>query len=84
MSQEEIVRGMFDAANGRDLQTLDALLSEDVEFRSVLFASEGRVFRGRPGIREYFAAFDEAFADHRSEAERVLDSAVPGLRRRRD
>jgi ketosteroid isomerase-like protein len=74
MSQEEIVRRMFEAANGRDLQTLDALLSQDVEFRSVLFASEGGVFRGRRGIRKYFAAFDEAFAEYRSEVEEVIDA----------
>jgi ketosteroid isomerase-like protein len=74
MSQEEIVRRMFDAANERDLQTLEALLSEDVEFQSVLFASEGGTFRGRRGIREYFAAFDEAFAEYRSEVEEVVDA----------
>jgi hypothetical protein len=32
-----------------------------------VFASEGGVFRGQGGIRKYFAAFDEPFAEYRSE-----------------
>jgi ketosteroid isomerase-like protein len=77
MSQQnaEIVGRMFDAANRRDLETLDALLSDGLEFRSVLFASEGRVFRGRQGIRDYFAEFDAAFADYRTEVEEVIDAS---------
>ena len=41
-----------DATNRRDLATLDATWSEEAEFHSTFAASEGRVFRGRHGIRE--------------------------------
>jgi ketosteroid isomerase-like protein len=76
MPQEnvEIVRRMFDAANRRDVHTLEALFSEDFELHSVLAASEGGVFRGRQGIRDYFAEFDAAFAEVHYEIEDVIDT----------
>ena len=76
MSQEnvEIARRAFDAVNRRDLETLDALWSEDSEFHSVLAASEGRVFRGHQGIREYFAWFDESFTEFGSEVEEIIEA----------
>jgi ketosteroid isomerase-like protein len=59
----ELVRQLYEAAERRDLETLEMLGSEEGEFHSVLAASEGRVFRGRQGIRDYFAAIDAAFDD---------------------
>jgi hypothetical protein len=55
MSQEnvEIARRVVDAVNQRDVATLDSLWSEEGEFNSRLAASEGHVFRGRQGIRDY-------------------------------
>jgi ketosteroid isomerase-like protein len=76
MSEEnvEVVRQMVDAVNRRDLETMDAVISEEAEFNSVLAASEGRVFHGHQGIRDYFAWFDEAFEEFRSEVEEVIDA----------
>jgi ketosteroid isomerase-like protein len=76
VSQEsvEIVRRLCDAANRRDLGTMDALGTEESEFRSVLAASEGRVFRGRQGTRDYFAAIDDAFDDFRFAVEEIIDA----------
>jgi len=76
MSQEnvELVRRVFEAVNRHDIGALDALLSEDMEFHSVLVASEGGVFRGRQGIRDYFAEFDAAFAEFQTEIEEVIDT----------
>ena len=76
MSQEnlEIVRQTMDAANRRDLQTMDELVSEDLEFHSTFAASEGRVFRGHQGIREYFVSLEESFDDLRLDAEEVIDA----------
>jgi uncharacterized protein len=76
MSQEnvEIVRQALDAVNRRDLETMDACISEEAEFHSVLAASEGRVFRGHQGARDYFAWFDEAFEEFRTEVEEVIDA----------
>jgi ketosteroid isomerase-like protein len=76
MAQEnvEIVRLAVDALNRRDLATLDSLWSEEGELRSRLAASEGRVFRGRQGIRDYYAWLDDAFEDFRSEVEEIIDA----------
>ena len=75
MAQEnvDVLRRGLDATNRRDLQTLGALLTEDWELHSVLAASEGRVFRGRQGIRDYFGAFDDAFVEHRFEPDEFID-----------
>ena len=52
MSQEnvEIVRRVVDAANRRDVTTLDSLWSEEGEFNSRLAASECHVFGDRVGL----------------------------------
>jgi ketosteroid isomerase-like protein len=76
MSQEnvELVRLAVDATNGRDLATLDAIWSEEAEFHSTFAASEGRVFRGRQGIRDYFVTLGEVFDDMRIEIEEITDA----------
>jgi ketosteroid isomerase-like protein len=76
MSQEnvEIVRRILDAVERRDLGTMDALFPEEAEFRSVLAASEGRVFRGHQGIRDYFAWFDDAFEEFGSQVQEIIDA----------
>jgi ketosteroid isomerase-like protein len=70
----ELVRQLYEAAERRDLETLEMLGSEEGEFHSVLAASEGRVFRGRQGIRDYFAAIDAAFGDWQPEIEELIDA----------
>ena len=76
MSEEnvELVRRAVDAVNRRDLATLDSLWSEEGEFHSRLAATEGRVFRGRQGIRDYLAWLGEAFDEFRSEVEEIIDA----------
>ena len=76
MSQEnvEIVRRVLDAMNRRDFETIDSLSSEEGEFNSRLAASEGHVFRGRQGIRDYFAWLEEAFDEFRGEVEEIIDA----------
>ena len=75
MSQEniELVRLSVDATNRRDLATLDAIWSEEGEFHSTFAASEGRVFRGRQGIRDYFDTLGDVFDDMRIEIEEITD-----------
>ena len=75
MSQEnvELVRLAVDATNRRDLATLDAIWSDEGEFHSTFAASEGRVFRGRQGIRDYFATLGDVFDDMRIEIEEITD-----------
>ena len=69
----ELVRLAVDATNRRDLATLDAIWSEEGEFHSTFAASEGRVFRGRQGIRDYFDTLGEVFDDMQIEIEEITD-----------
>ena len=70
----ELVRRAYDAVNRRDIAAIEAIWAEDCVFYSVFAASEGRVFRGRQGVRDFFAAIDEAFDEYRIEPERILDA----------
>jgi ketosteroid isomerase-like protein len=70
----EVVRRMFNAGNRRDVPTLEGRISEDCELHSVLAATEGRVFRERQGIRDYFAELGSAFAEFQYEIEKVMDT----------
>ena len=81
MSQEkvELVRLAVDATNRRDLATLDAIWSEQGEFHSTFAASEGRVFRGRQGIRDYFATLGEVFDDMHVEIEEISEAGEDRL-----
>src|SRR5204863_479952 len=63
----------------RDLATLDAIWSEQGEFHSTFAASEGRVFRGQQGIRDYFATLGEVFDDVRVEIEEMTDAGEDRL-----
>ncbi len=60
------------AVTRRDVEAVEAVISEDFEFESTFAASEGRVFRGPTAIRDYFAAVDEAFEEIRIELVDVL------------
>ncbi len=75
----ELVRRAVNATNRRDLATLDAIFSEETEFHSTFAASEGRVFRGRQGIRDYFATLGEVFDDMRVEIEAITDAGEDRL-----
>ena len=81
MSDEnvELVRLAVDAINHRDLATLDAIFSEEAEFHSTFAASEGRVFRGRQGLRDYFVTLGEVFDDMRVEIEEITDAGEDRL-----
>ena len=69
----ELVRLGIDATNRRDLATLEAMWTEDGEFRSTFAASEGRVFRGQQRFRDFFDALDEVFDDIRLEVGEITD-----------
>ena len=70
----EQVRLVVDAVNRHDLPTLDAMASDEFEFHSTFAASEGRVFSGRQGVRDYFDTLDEVFDDMRIEIEGITDA----------
>ncbi len=79
VSNVELVRLAVDAANHRDVGTLDAIWCEEAEFHSTFAASEGRVFRGRQGIRDYFATLGEVFDDLRVEIEEITEAGEDRL-----
>jgi ketosteroid isomerase-like protein len=76
MSEDQVeqVRLVVDAVNRHDLPTLEAMTSEEFEFHSTFAASEGRAFRGRNGVRDYFDTLDEVFDDMRIEIEEITDA----------
>jgi ketosteroid isomerase-like protein len=80
MSQNvELLRLAVDATNRRDLATLDAIWSEEGEFHSTFAASEGRVFRGRQGLRDYFDTLGEVFDDMHVEIEEISEAGEDRL-----
>lgn len=49
-----IAERMYDAINKRDFETFKTGASEDVEFRSLVAESEGQVYRGHDGMRQWW------------------------------
>ncbi|MGI8460563.1 MAG: nuclear transport factor 2 family protein [Solirubrobacterales bacterium] len=74
MSQEnvQLVRDFMAAANRRDFETMDSFISDNFVFHSIFAASEGRVFKGHSGLREYFEALEGSF----DELELPVDEAI--------
>ena len=70
----QLVREFMAAANRRDFETMDRLVSDDLIFHSTFAASEGRVFRGRPGLREYFETVEGSFDNLELPVEEALDA----------
>jgi ketosteroid isomerase-like protein len=54
-----IVRRATDAFNARDIEAFAAELDPDVELETLRAQLEGKRYRGRDGVREMFADFDE-------------------------
>ena len=64
MSREnvEVVRRWIETYNRRDIDGLIALSAPEIEFRSIFAGIEsGGVFRGYPGVLDYFKALDDAY-----------------------
>jgi ketosteroid isomerase-like protein len=79
VSNVDLLRLAVNAANHRDVAVLDAIWSEQAEFHSTFAASEGRVFRGRQGTRDYFAALGEVFDDMRVDIEEITEAGEDRL-----
>jgi ketosteroid isomerase-like protein len=82
---EELVRGVAAALNARDFEALAEFpLDPGFEFRSLISDSEGSVYRGFDGLREWAANVDEVFEDFRFDILEVRpaseDAAVVMLR----
>ena len=64
MSREnvEVVRRWIESYNRRDIEGVIALSGPEIEFRSIFAGIEsGGVFRGYPGVLDYFKALDDAY-----------------------
>ena len=55
----EIVRGVHLAFNRRDVDAILAVWDEEAEFRPVMSALEGAVYRGHEGLRQWMREVDE-------------------------
>jgi ketosteroid isomerase-like protein len=63
---EALAQQVMDLANARDLDGFFELVHPDVEFHSALASPvEGRIYRGRTGLEEYFADIDDVFSEIR-------------------
>ena len=65
--KEALLRRAFHALNHRDFDDLLAVCSPEIEFASVLAASEGRVYQGKAGVHKYFEDLDQAWAEFTAE-----------------
>ncbi len=76
MSDEnvEIVRQLVQAFNDRDVDAMLPLIHPDAEIESLRAQLEGRAYRGREGVRQMFADFDEDWTFVRIHTERVSAS----------
>jgi ketosteroid isomerase-like protein len=60
MTNAEIARSAYEALNGRDFERFVALTDPNVEFTSLVAEIEGDVFRGHPGVRDWWDKVTEA------------------------
>ncbi len=58
---DELVRKICDAVNARDPDRLAELTHPDFRFESVIAGSEGRDYRGREGLQQFFDDIAETF-----------------------
>jgi ketosteroid isomerase-like protein len=77
MSDVDVVRRCLDAISERDVDTLAALSTDDVEVRPLRAILEDTVYRGREGVERWMRDLDEAWAELRIEVESVRE-VVPG------
>jgi ketosteroid isomerase-like protein len=75
MSEEnvEVVRGVIDAFNRRDVEPLEALLAPDAEIVPIRAALEGTVYRGPGAAKQWYAAVDDSWESLTVEVEEMRD-----------
>ncbi|MGZ8649435.1 MAG: nuclear transport factor 2 family protein [Solirubrobacteraceae bacterium] len=72
----EVVRGLFEAFNRRDLEGQLELLSEDYEWHPAFTGGglvEGSVYHGREGFKRYWREQAETWAEIKLEVEELRD-----------
>jgi ketosteroid isomerase-like protein len=82
MSREnvEVARRWITVYNRRDIESLLELSDVGIEFRSIFAAIEtGGVFRGYPGVFEYFKTLDDAYERFEVVPHDLLDAGAAAL-----
>jgi ketosteroid isomerase-like protein len=74
-----IVERALAALNALDPEALADLTPDEVELHSALSAVEGRIYRGREGLREYFSDMKAAWSDIRWELAEIIGSKGDNL-----
>ncbi|MGH3117968.1 MAG: nuclear transport factor 2 family protein, partial [Gaiellales bacterium] len=69
---EQVKRG-YSAFKNRDLDELVAVTHPEVEFTSLVRESEGEVYRGHEGMREFFKSLIEVLPDWKPEIDTIED-----------
>jgi ketosteroid isomerase-like protein len=75
MANVDVVRTWFEAYAREDMPTVFALAHPEIEVRPALTGGlEGRVYRGREGLREFLADVDSMWTDFRVELQELRDA----------
>lgn len=69
---ERVKRG-YAAFQNHDIDELLAVTDPDVEFTSLIRESEGEVYRGHEGVREFFKGLIEVLPDWKPEIDTIED-----------
>jgi hypothetical protein len=61
---DQLIQDILDAMNNRDPAAVAALTDREIEFHSALASAvEGRIYRGREGLSDYFRDIADAFGE---------------------
>jgi len=76
MSQEnvEVVRRVYEAAEGRDAATVLSLYDTEVELDASRLGMFSKVFRGHDGLRELFAEWHDAWGEIEYSYEELIEA----------
>jgi ketosteroid isomerase-like protein len=72
--KRDYVEAVVRAVNARDLDTFDRLFHPEIEFRSLIAASEGEVYRGAEGLRAWIETMDDVWSGFRLELTDLHDA----------
>ena len=75
----ELARRAYAAFAEHDIDTIVEISHPDVEFTSLVMESEGMVYRGHDGLREYFDRLLDVLPDWRPVLEQVEEHGDRGL-----
>jgi len=74
----QVFESALEAFNRRDIEELLTYLDTEIEWYpvlEVLLGGAGTVYRGHDGVREFFAAIDEAMAEIRAEMVTIAEES---------